>query len=354
MQTLRPSSRARRSSVAFGLLSQRRSIGRARKRWHTLYSSAGSFHRGMTWFPRSTLPLRRAAQRKRPVRSCSRCLIQTFPSKPPPNKRLKLTGHRSPLSTVVLLGNETKRVQLAGHRAGSLAASRWAARRALARLPSSSMASITLWGRRSAFNVQKVLWALGELRLDFDHRNAGGPFGGLDELSFLAMNPHGRVPVLVDRDVTIWESHSILRYLGARYGPTEIWPRLPSTRSLADRWMDWSLATLQPDFMRLFWSYFRTPERSRDRQVIDQALQACDRHFRLIDAHLQSQAFLAGPEFTLGDIPAGTSLYRYFEMGLEVPRHPHVTKWYGRLSAKSAYQEHVMVPFDELRGRLEF
>ena len=41
------------------------------------------------------------------------------------------------------------------------------------------MSTITVWGRRSSFNVQKVLWALGELEIGFDHHDAGGAVGGL-------------------------------------------------------------------------------------------------------------------------------------------------------------------------------
>jgi len=216
------------------------------------------------------------------------------------------------------------------------------------------MASVEIWGRSSAFNVQKVLWALGELRVEFDHREVGGRFGGLDQPDFLAMNPHGRVPVLVDRDATIWESHSILRYLGARCRPTPLWPESPAERSHADRWMDWALATLQPDFMRLFWGYYRTPESKRDPNLVTSAGAACDRHFRTLDAHLSQRPFLAGDAFTLGDIPAGTSLYRYFEMGLDVPTHPHVWAWYERLAERPAYRSAVMVSFEELRGRLDF
>jgi glutathione S-transferase len=216
------------------------------------------------------------------------------------------------------------------------------------------MTKLTIWGRRSAFNVQKVLWTLGELGLDFEHRSAGGSFGGLDTAEFLSMNPHGRVPVLVDASVTVWESHSILRYLGASYGAGELWPESPGARSRADRWLDWSLATLQPDFMRLFWSYFRTPEQSRNAGSIDRALRACQQHFQLLDAQLEAQPFLAGSKFTLADVPAGSTLYRYFEMGLPVAQHPNIAKWYARLSERPAYKEHVMLSFEDLRGRLEF
>src|SRR5215471_5995055 len=68
---------------------------------------------------------------------------------------------------------------------------------------------LKVWGRRSSFNVQKVLWFLGELGLVYEHIPAGGSFGGLDELAFRAMNPQGRVPVVEDGEVAIWESHTI-------------------------------------------------------------------------------------------------------------------------------------------------
>ncbi len=75
---------------------------------------------------------------------------------------------------------------------------------------------------------------------------------------------------------------------------------------------------------------------------------------RLLDEHLGGRPFLAGDAFTMGDIPAGTSLFRYFEMGLETPALPNVRRWYARLCERPAYREHVMRPFEELRGRRTF
>jgi len=68
---------------------------------------------------------------------------------------------------------------------------------------------LKVWGRRSSFNVQKVMWLVGELELPHEHIDAGGAFGGLDTPAFLAMNPHGRVPVIADGDAVVWESHTI-------------------------------------------------------------------------------------------------------------------------------------------------
>ena len=213
------------------------------------------------------------------------------------------------------------------------------------------MSVVTVWGRRSAFNVQKVLWALGELAIPHAHVEAGGAAGGLDAPEFLAMNPHGRIPVLSDGDLVLWESHTIVRYLAARYGAGTLWPDAPAGRSFADRWMDWSLATLQPAFMALFWGFFRTPAAERNGRAIHAATDQCTAHYRLLDEHLSRYDYLAGARFTMGDIPCGTTLYRYFEMGASVPDVPHVRAWYRRLSERAAFREHVMVPFEELRGR---
>ncbi len=102
----------------------------------------------------------------------------------------------------------------------------------------------TIWGRRSSFNVQKVLWLAGELGLAYEHIPAGGRFGLLDTPEFLRMNPHGRVPLLRDGDTVVWESHAILRYLAARHGAGAFWPADPARRVRADGWMDWAQTAL--------------------------------------------------------------------------------------------------------------
>jgi glutathione S-transferase len=214
---------------------------------------------------------------------------------------------------------------------------------------------LTVFGRCSSFNLQKVMWLVGELAIEHRHIEAGGRFGGLDTPQFLAMNPHGRVPVIDDGGTIVWESHAILRYLAARYGSGRFWSEDAGERSQADRWMDWSQTALQPDFlMGVFWGFFRTPEAERDWPAIRAKVARCARHFRLLDQVLAERRFLGGDAPTLADIPAGTCLYRYFELDIERPSVPNVEAWYGRLRERLAFREHVMVPFAELRGRLAY
>lgn len=214
---------------------------------------------------------------------------------------------------------------------------------------------LRIWGRRDAFNVQKVMWLVGELGLTHEHVPAGGAHGGLDDPAFLAMNPHGRVPVIDDDGVVVWESQAILRYLAARHGGPGFWSDDPAERSQADRWMDWSATTLQPDFLSgVFWGFYRTPEAQRDTAAVAARIAACARHMQLLDRALDGRPWLGGGRFGLADIPAGTNLFRYFGIPIERPRVPNVERWYRRLCERPAYREHVMLPFDHMFGRLSY
>ena len=213
---------------------------------------------------------------------------------------------------------------------------------------------LTVWGRRSSFNVQKVMWLIGELELAHQHIDAGGAFGGLDAPAFLAMNPHGRVPVIRDDEATVWESHAILRYLAARHGNGRSWSDDPVVRARVDGWMDWSQTALQPDFLGgVFWGFFRTPESQRDWPAIHKALARCEQHFAKLEQLLDANPFLLGETLSLADITAGTSLYRYFGLEIARPSLPAVGRWYQRLQQRPPFRQHVMLPFEELRGRLD-
>jgi glutathione S-transferase len=214
---------------------------------------------------------------------------------------------------------------------------------------------LKVWGRRSSFNLQKVMWLVDELGLEREHILAGGDHGGLDTPEFRAMNPHGRVPVIDDDGVVVWESHAILRYLAARHGSEQYWSADAGIRSQADRWMDWSGTTLQPDFLNgVFWGFYRTPENKRDTTAVARSIARCAAHFRLLDRILAARPFLGGDAFGLADIPAGTALYRYYGLEIDRPNVPNVEAWYRRLQKRPAYARHVMVPFGELYGRLDF
>src|SRR5215470_10570627 len=102
---------------------------------------------------------------------------------------------------------------------------------------------LKIWGRNTSSNVQKVMFAIGELKLPHQRIDIGGPFGKNREPAYLAMNPNGLVPALEEDDgFLLWESNSIVRYLAAKHGVGALEPSDFHTRALASQWMDWQLS----------------------------------------------------------------------------------------------------------------
>src|SRR5262249_38705439 len=94
---------------------------------------------------------------------------------------------------------------------------------------------LRIYGRTNSVNVQKVLWCLAELDVPFERIDAGLAFGKNNEPWYLALNPNGRVPLLVDGSFSLWESNSIVRYLAGKHGQGALCPASLETRALAER-----------------------------------------------------------------------------------------------------------------------
>jgi glutathione S-transferase len=203
---------------------------------------------------------------------------------------------------------------------------------------------LTVWGRPNSINVQKVMWAVGELGLEHERIDAGGAFGGLDTEAYGRMNPNRKIPVLDDDGDVVWESHACVRYLAAKYGNGGLWPIDLAARSVADRWMDWKITTVLPQMHVCFWGLIRTPEADRDMKAIDKAAAELGKIWPLFDDHLGNRPFVVGDALTMGDIPLGCAFYRYVNLPIERPSLPAIESWYERLQARPAFREHVMIP----------
>ena len=209
-----------------------------------------------------------------------------------------------------------------------------------------------LYARRTSSNSQKVLWFLGELGLPYEFVATGGDAGGLRTAEYLAMNPNASVPTLLDGGLAVWESHTVLRYLAAAHGPERYWPEDPAARSWVDRWMDWSQSQFDASFMDLFWGYWRTPEAARNTDQNRFQVDRCRRYMNILDDALASHAYVVGDHLSLADIPLGALMYRYANLDVTEDLPPNVARWYASLTERDVFQAHIMLPFDDLKGRL--
>jgi glutathione S-transferase len=212
------------------------------------------------------------------------------------------------------------------------------------RVPDSK--GLTIWGRANSVNVQKVLWCLRELDLAYERIDAGMQFGRNSEPDYLAMNPNGRVPTLVEGDFVLWESNSIMRYLCIAHRPdSPIYPREPKRRAAVDRWLDWTLSTVQPVDRPVFWALVRTPPEKRDMAAIQKDVDAEALVWRIADHHLSTRRFIEGDDFTIADIAVGAYARRWLGVeGITRPQQPHLERWLTLMADRPGFAQFIAPP----------
>ena len=201
---------------------------------------------------------------------------------------------------------------------------------------------LKILGRSNSSNVQKVLWCCEELGLSWQRSDLGGPYGGNRDPDYLALNPNGLIPTLIDGDSVLWESNTIIRYLASQYGDGALWISDAAVRARAERWMDWQLTTINPPMVPLYVNLIRTPQEGRDIGQIETAHRALTNAFAILDQALARSAFLGGSRFSVNDIPLGVATYRWLNLDIAREDCPNLKRWYDALSQRSAFQKQVM------------
>lgn len=201
---------------------------------------------------------------------------------------------------------------------------------------------IRIWGRSNSVNVKKALWCLEELGLPYERTDAGLQYGVVNTPEYRKMNPNGLVPTMDEDGFILWESHSIVRYLSAKYGKGVLWPVDARACAVANQWMDWAFS-FQGSVRDAFWNLIRTPPEKRDAQAIEKARVKSGEMARILDAALADRMYVA-EAFSMGEIPIGCEVQRWIRLPMERPKLPHLDAWFERLCARTAFKKIVDIP----------
>jgi glutathione S-transferase len=224
---------------------------------------------------------------------------------------------------------------------------------------------ITLYAHvnRTSPNTLKLRAALAEAGARYEYRAVDLDGGDQKRPDFLALNPHGKIPVLVEGDFTLAESDAILWYIGELFPEAALLPRTADggRRSVQDRarvlqWCNFSSTGLHQAYLDLRIhgatptpaSGHRmpsgdTPVRSRDERIHwmgDAAAAKMERLLGVMDGVLARRRFLAG-DFSLADLAAASVIHA---IKRRLPRDPTagrdaIAVWYGRVTARPAWQQ---------------
>ena len=198
---------------------------------------------------------------------------------------------------------------------------------------------LRILGRKTSGNTQKVLWCCDELAIPYEREDYGRGFGNNHEPAYLALNPNGRVPTIVDDGFVLWESNTIVRYLCTKHGMGTLCPPELERRADLERWMDWQQTTLRPRFHALFdvLKDAASPDHAA-RHSLERSLNDA---WAILNAHLATQPYVGGASLTMADMPFCYIVNRWHRLPVERGEFTNVAAWFGRLCERPAFRRNV-------------
>jgi glutathione S-transferase len=198
---------------------------------------------------------------------------------------------------------------------------------------------LKVYGRANSINVRKVLWMLGEIGLAYEREDWGRDYRPTSDPAFRAINPVGVVPVIDDGSFRLRESNTIVRYLAEKHGRADLYPKDLPQRATVEAWMDWASTEFAEGMRPVF--HGLVVKNPAFAGMVEGAAKTWAGQMQVLDEHLAKHGpYVTGQAFTVGDIPAGLVVNRWFSIDFAKPEFKAAAAYYDRLSERPPYREH--------------
>jgi glutathione S-transferase len=193
-----------------------------------------------------------------------------------------------------------------------------------------------LYGFAGSPRTWKVRAVAAHLGIPLEYEDLDPVKGEHKTPKYLALNPAGRTPTLVDGDFVLWESDAILQYLASKT-PNTLWPNDPRSRADIMRWQNWQSAHWGSDAcvpligQNLVKQIFGMGP--PDAAIVAKATDAFNREAAMLDQHLAKHEWLVGSAPTLADFTVGSYLFYSNEGKLPVAPYKNIARWFDRLAS---------------------
>lgn len=161
--------------------------------------------------------------------------------------------------------------------------------------------------------------------VDFEKQESRAP-------EFLKLNPNGKVPVLVDEDYVLWESHAIMRYLCDKYGRYDWYPQLLRERAQVDQWLDWNNTRLNPEAVTIAMNTFLNTGAKDKIEIANNTLLNV---LPVVENVFENRDWLSNDRMTIADLSLLSSLMYLKMCGGSLERFPATLQWYEKNFRKS-------------------
>ena len=170
----------------------------------------------------------------------------------------------------------------------------------------------------------RTLWMVGELGLEYEHKSWLPRSPETKTPEYRAINANGRVPTIDDDGFILSESMAINFYLAKKH-KSPLYPSDPKNEALAWQWSLWETDRLDRQVVNYVRHSSELPEAERRKEVADASWQEVSDSFDVLETALSKSQWLAGPDFSVGDLNVASALYR--ALFLDLSKWPHVDAW---------------------------
>ena len=180
----------------------------------------------------------------------------------------------------------------------------------------------------------RALWIAEELQLAYEHVPVEIGEAGARGPEFLALNPNGRLPIIVDGEFVLPESLAITLYLAKKYALDTLYPAALEDEARLWQWSFWAVAEVDRGVN--IWSLhaIRLPPDERDAALRDEALGVLAAPFKVLDTAVSQNPYLLGSDFTVADLNVAAVINRAVDMDLSP--WPHLKDWLMRCLERPA------------------
>ena len=186
----------------------------------------------------------------------------------------------------------------------------------------------------SASRAIRAIWGIEEVGIDFEQIPVD--YGaGSKAADYLAVNPNGRIPALIDGEVTLFESMAINLYLAKRYGGA-LYPANATDEARAWQWSVWAISEIEPLQMQIVVQKLFTPKDKRDPAVTDAVTKSLQRPLKVLDAALAGRDWLVGEAFSVADLNVASVMFLMKAIRFSYAEHANVQRWADACYARPA------------------
>lgn len=190
-------------------------------------------------------------------------------------------------------------------------------------------------------NVRRVRLAAAVLGIKLDEQKLDFAKGEHKSADYLALNPNGAVPTLVDGDFVLTESRSIMQYLASKKPESGLLPKDEAARADVTRWQFWDAAHFSPQLGTLAFEKMLKPMMGlgeADEGKVKEALSGFRRFAAVLNARLQGKQYIVGNALTLADLTVASSLMYAQQVDVPLGEFPNVQAWFARMTALDAWK----------------